>query len=105
VTTWQSFVPSCGTCPSCRAGETNLSDLGMSLMSGTAVSDGTFHVQAKGQNVYPYALLGTFAPYFVVHQTSLVKIDPDVPLTSRRSSAAVCNRFRVGDACGRGSAR
>jgi S-(hydroxymethyl)glutathione dehydrogenase/alcohol dehydrogenase len=74
-----SFVPSCGTCPSCRAGETNLCDLGMGLMAGTAVSDGTFRVQAKGQNVYPYALLGTFAPYVVVHQTSLVKIDPDVP--------------------------
>src|SRR6201999_4669752 len=30
-------------------------------------------------NVYPYALLGTFAPYVVVHQTSLVKIDPAIP--------------------------
>ena len=74
-----SFIPSCGKCPSCRAGETNLCDLGMGLMAGTAVSDGTFRVQAKGQNVYPYALLGTFAPYVVVHQTSLVKIDPAIP--------------------------
>jgi Zn-dependent alcohol dehydrogenase len=48
-------------------------------MAGTAVSDGTFRVQAKGQNVYPYALLGTFAPYVVVHQSSLVKIDPAIP--------------------------
>src|ERR1700727_2382265 len=51
----------------------------MGLMAGTAVSDGTFRVHAKGQNVYPYALLGTFAPYLVVHQTSLVKIDTAVP--------------------------
>lgn len=74
-----SFIPSCGKCPSCRSGETNLCDLGMGLMAGTAVSDGSFRVQTKGQNVYPYALLGTFAPYVVVHQTSLVKIDPAIP--------------------------
>jgi S-(hydroxymethyl)glutathione dehydrogenase / alcohol dehydrogenase len=71
-----SFIPSCGKCPSCQAGERNLCDLGMGLMAGTAISDGSFRVQAKGQNVYPYALLGTFSPYIVVHQTSVVKIDP-----------------------------
>lgn len=74
-----SFIPSCGKCPSCQSGERNLCDLGMGLMTGTAVSDGTFRIQANGQNVYPYALLGTFAPYLVVHQTSLVKIDPSIP--------------------------
>jgi S-(hydroxymethyl)glutathione dehydrogenase / alcohol dehydrogenase len=74
-----SFIPSCGKCPSCQAGERNLCDLGMGLMAGTAVSDGTFRIQANGQNVYPYALLGTFSPYLVVHQTSLVKIDQSIP--------------------------
>ncbi len=74
-----SFIPSCGKCPSCQAGERNLCDLGMGLMAGTAVSDGTFRIQANGQNVYPYALLGTFSPYIVVHQTSLVKIDHSIP--------------------------
>jgi S-(hydroxymethyl)glutathione dehydrogenase / alcohol dehydrogenase len=71
-----SFIPSCGKCPSCRAGERNLCDLGMGLMAGTAISDGSFRVHVKGQNVYPYALLGTFSPYIVVHETSVVKIDP-----------------------------
>jgi S-(hydroxymethyl)glutathione dehydrogenase / alcohol dehydrogenase len=74
-----SFIPSCGKCPSCQAGERNLCDLGMGLMAGTAVSDGTFRIQANGKNVCPYALLGTFSPYLVVHQTSLVKIDPTIP--------------------------
>jgi S-(hydroxymethyl)glutathione dehydrogenase/alcohol dehydrogenase len=102
-----SFIPSCGKCPSCRAGETNLCDLGMGLMAGTAVSDGTFRVQAKGQNVYPYALLGTFAPYLVVHQTSLVKIDPAVPfeiaalvscgVTTGFGSATRAAKVRPGD--------
>ncbi|RDH79512.1 NDMA-dependent alcohol dehydrogenase [Mycolicibacterium moriokaense] len=74
-----SFIPSCGVCRSCQSGQRNLCDLGMGLMSGTAVSDGTFRVQARGENVYPYALLGTYSPYLVVHRTSVVKIDPSIP--------------------------
>jgi S-(hydroxymethyl)glutathione dehydrogenase / alcohol dehydrogenase len=74
-----SFIPSCGVCRACQTGQRNLCDLGMGLMAGTSVSDGTFRVQAREQNVYPYALLGTYSPYLVVHRTSLVKIDPAVP--------------------------
>lgn len=74
-----SFIPSCGKCLSCQEGERNLCDLGMGLMSGIAVSDGTFRIHARGQDVYPYALLGTFSPYLVVHQTSVVKIDKSIP--------------------------
>jgi S-(hydroxymethyl)glutathione dehydrogenase/alcohol dehydrogenase len=74
-----SFIPSCGVCRACQSGQRNLCDLGMGLMSGTAVSDGTFRVQARGRNVYPYSLLGTYSPYLVVHRTSVVKIDKDIP--------------------------
>jgi S-(hydroxymethyl)glutathione dehydrogenase/alcohol dehydrogenase len=74
-----SFIPSCGKCPSCQAGLRNLCDLGAGLLGGAAVSDGTFRIQAKGQNVYPMTLLGTFSPYMVVHETSVVKIDPSIP--------------------------
>ena len=74
-----SFIPSCGTCPSCQAGMRNLCDLGAGLLGGTAVSDGTFRIQARGQNVFPMTLLGTFSPYMVVHRTSVVRIDPSVP--------------------------
>jgi S-(hydroxymethyl)glutathione dehydrogenase / alcohol dehydrogenase len=74
-----SFIPSCGTCRSCQVGLRNLCGLGTGLMSGISVSDGTFRVQARGQNAYPYALLGTFSPYLVVHRASVVKIDPTVP--------------------------
>ena len=50
------------------------------LLQGEAVSDHTFRVQtADGENVYPMTLLGTFAPYMVVHETSVVKIDPEIP--------------------------
>jgi S-(hydroxymethyl)glutathione dehydrogenase / alcohol dehydrogenase len=75
-----SFIPSCGKCPSCQAGRRNLCDLGVYLLSGESVSDGSFRIQARGRNVYPMSLLGTFSPYAVVHQHSVVKIDPEVPL-------------------------
>ncbi|MBS1692002.1 MAG: NDMA-dependent alcohol dehydrogenase [Actinobacteria bacterium] len=74
-----SFIPSCGACPSCQAGLRNLCDLGMGLLSGASVSDGSFRIQARGRDVYPMTLLGTFSPYMVVHESSVVKIDPSVP--------------------------
>jgi len=74
-----SFIPACGRCPACQAGMRNLCDLGMGLLSGSSVSDGSFRIQTKGQNVIPMSLVGTFAPYVVVHQTSVVKVDPAIP--------------------------
>ncbi|MBH0777989.1 NDMA-dependent alcohol dehydrogenase [Nocardia bovistercoris] len=74
-----SFVPSCGTCPPCRAGLCNLCDLGAGLLGGAAVADGTFRVTANGRDVHPMALVGAFAPYAVVHRASVVKIDPSIP--------------------------
>jgi S-(hydroxymethyl)glutathione dehydrogenase/alcohol dehydrogenase len=74
-----SFIPSCGTCPSCQAGMRNLCDIGALLLSGTSVSDGTHRVHAKGQPVFPMTLLGTFSPYMVVHKSSVVKIDKSIP--------------------------
>ncbi|TLF81183.1 NDMA-dependent alcohol dehydrogenase [Nocardia cyriacigeorgica] len=74
-----SFIPSCGTCPSCQSGLRNLCDLGALLLGGASVSDGSFRIQARGQDVYPMTLLGTFSPYAVVHRSSVVKIDESIP--------------------------
>lgn len=74
-----SFIPACGHCPACQSGMRNLCDLGMGLLSGASVSDGSFRVQTKGHNVIPMSLVGTFSPYVVVHQTSVVKVDPTIP--------------------------
>lgn len=74
-----AFIPSCGKCLSCQAGMRNLCDLGAGLLAGESVTDGSFRIQARGQNVYPMTLLGTFSPYMVVHRSSVVKIDPSVP--------------------------
>lgn len=74
-----SFIPSCGKCPSCQAGLRNLCDLGAGLLGGVAIADGTHRITAKGQPVFPMTLLGTFSPYMVVHESSVVKIDPEIP--------------------------
>ena len=92
-----SFIPSCGRCPSCQAGLRNLCDLGAGLLGGAAVSDGTFRVQAKGQNVYPMTLLGTFSPYMVVHKSSVVKIDPSIPFEVACLVGCGVHRLRLGD--------
>jgi len=74
-----SFIPSCGKCPSCQAGLRNLCDLGAGLLGGVAIADGTHRIHAKGQPVFPMTLLGTFSPYMVVHESSVVKIDRAIP--------------------------
>src|SRR4051794_22916576 len=75
-----AFIPACGQCPPCAKGLQNLCDLGAHLLGGVAISDGTHRVTAKGQGVSPMCLLGTFSPYITVHQASVVKIEPSVPL-------------------------
>jgi NDMA-dependent alcohol dehydrogenase len=75
-----SFIPSCGVCIPCSSGHQNLCDLGNGLLGGASISDGTFRIQARGKDVSAMVLVGTFAPYITVHQSSLVKIEPDIPL-------------------------
>jgi S-(hydroxymethyl)glutathione dehydrogenase/alcohol dehydrogenase len=74
-----SFIPACGRCPSCVSGHSNVCDLGMKLLQGQAIADGTYRVQARGENVIPMSLLGTFSPYITVHESSVVKIEKDIP--------------------------
>lgn len=75
-----AFIPSCGRCLSCVSGRSHLCDLGAHLFGGVALADGTHRVRARGRGVGTMCLLGTFAPYVVVHQDNVVKIRDDVPL-------------------------
>ncbi|RBY79958.1 NDMA-dependent alcohol dehydrogenase [Blastococcus sp. TF02A-26] len=75
-----AFIPACGQCPPCSKGMQNLCDLGANLLAGTSISDGSYRVQARGKDVITMCLLGTFSPYITVHQASVVKIEPDIPL-------------------------
>jgi S-(hydroxymethyl)glutathione dehydrogenase/alcohol dehydrogenase len=76
-----AFMPACGRCVSCSKGMQNLCDLGAHLLSGQSISDRSFRVQTgSGQDVVPMCLLGTFSPYITVHEVSLVRIEPSIPL-------------------------
>jgi NDMA-dependent alcohol dehydrogenase len=75
-----TFMPSCGTCPWCVRGRQNLCDRGAGLLEGPAM-DGTHRVHtAGGKPVTQMTYIGTFSPYIVCPEDSLIKIDPDVPL-------------------------
>ncbi|BBZ15611.1 NDMA-dependent alcohol dehydrogenase [Mycobacterium branderi] len=70
-----SFMPACGTCPSCASGRQYLCDLGFSLLQK---ADKPKHLwRGEGTNVY--SNLGTFAEYALVHEFSLIKVEQHVP--------------------------
>ena len=75
-----AFMPACGHCRWCSSGVSQLCDHGAVIMDGYQITDGTARAHARGQDVRQYSMLGTFAPYAVVHQDSCVKIDNDIPL-------------------------
>ncbi|MCO8129145.1 NDMA-dependent alcohol dehydrogenase [Acidimicrobiia bacterium EGI L10123] len=74
-----SFVPSCGSCPSCASGHSNLCDNGGAIMGGRQM-DGSSRHHARGQDLNTLVLLGTFAHHTVVHEWSCVKVPKEVPL-------------------------
>jgi NDMA-dependent alcohol dehydrogenase len=74
-----TFMPACGQCRWCATGRSNLCDLGASLLAGRGM-DGTARVHARGQDVNTMCFLGTFSPYAVLNERSVVKIDDDIPL-------------------------
>lgn len=74
-----SFLPACGKCIPCVAGEQNLCDLGAGVLGGVAL-DGTQRIHARGQGVGAMCFLGTFSPYVVAPLDSVIKIDKAIPL-------------------------
>ena len=75
-----SFFPICGRCKMCITGHTNLCDLGAATFSPGQISDGTVRYHYDGRPLNVMSKLGTFAEHGVVHEASLVKVEPDLPL-------------------------
>jgi S-(hydroxymethyl)glutathione dehydrogenase/alcohol dehydrogenase len=65
---------------SCSTGHQNLCDLGAYLGTGKQIADQTSRHHANGKDLGIMCLLGTFAEHTVVHESSCIKIDKDVPL-------------------------
>jgi NDMA-dependent alcohol dehydrogenase len=73
-----SFMPSCGHCRWCVDGRGNLCDRGAGLLEGHAL-DGTHRIHWNGKPVGPMTYTGTFAPYIVCPEDSLIKFGSDIP--------------------------
>lgn len=76
-----SFFPVCGRCRMCVTGRSNLCDLGAATFSPGQISDGTVRYHLRGGDLNVMAKVGTFAEHGVVHEASLVPVEPDVPLS------------------------
>ncbi len=74
-----SFLPVCGTCRWCSTGQSNLCDLGATLLQGS-LPGGGFRFHTRGQDVGGMCMLGTFSERSVVSEYSVVKVDDDLPL-------------------------
>jgi len=74
-----TFMPSCGKCRWCVNGRSQLCDRGAGLLSGKQL-DGTNRCFTNGTPVAQMTYIGTFSPYIVAPEDSLIKIDPEVPL-------------------------
>ena len=78
-----SFVPACGTCRWCSTGRQYLCDNGAKLFDMGMMSDGreAHHAVHDGERVPVgrYAQLGTFSERILVNESSLIKVDDDLP--------------------------
>ena len=75
-----SWMPSCGHCPSCVAGDMQLCDRGANLISGRIDGRQKIHT-LDGQGVDQFSFLGCFSEYVVVLEDGCVVVDKDIDLT------------------------
>jgi S-(hydroxymethyl)glutathione dehydrogenase/alcohol dehydrogenase len=71
-----SFIPSCGRCEYCVSGRGYLCDLGAHTLMGPMISDGTWRYHFGDLELNRMCQLGTFSEYIVVHEASLIRIEP-----------------------------
>jgi S-(hydroxymethyl)glutathione dehydrogenase/alcohol dehydrogenase len=74
-----AFIPSCGSCASCRAGQAYLCDMGMKLFDTGMITDGRIAHRIGGEPVARFSQLGAFSERQLLAESSVVKVDPDIP--------------------------
>lgn len=77
-----SFVPQCGTCYFCTHGTPEVCETGLGAMAMGTMLDFTPRFSHAGAPMHQMSALGTWSEELVTLEMSMVKIDPDVPLTS-----------------------
>ncbi|MBS0320956.1 MAG: zinc-dependent alcohol dehydrogenase family protein [Proteobacteria bacterium] len=75
------FVPSCGHCAPCAEGRPALCEPGAAANLAGTLLGGTRRLARDGVPVNHHLGCSIFADYAVVSRRSVVRIDPDVPLT------------------------
>lgn len=76
-----NWAPDCGHCYYCLHGKPNLCETYLKPIWAGTMLDGTPRLSWKGQPVYHFCGLASFAEYAVVPQESCVRIRKDVPFT------------------------
>ncbi|MCO5319275.1 MAG: NDMA-dependent alcohol dehydrogenase [Microthrixaceae bacterium] len=77
-----SFIPACGHCRSCSTGHQNLCDEGAKLFDNQMMTRAAGEVSHRigDTEAARFAQLGTFSEKILVSQSSLVRVEPDLPL-------------------------
>ncbi|MGB3712928.1 MAG: Zn-dependent alcohol dehydrogenase [Candidatus Promineifilaceae bacterium] len=75
-----SWAPACGHCFYCQNSKPNLCDSFLGPIWAGTMLDGTPRLSQKGQPVYHFCGLASFANYAVVAQESCIPIRKDIPL-------------------------
>jgi S-(hydroxymethyl)glutathione dehydrogenase/alcohol dehydrogenase len=83
-----SFLPSCGKCEFCVSGRQYLCDLGVSILAGPMIADGTWRHHLGDTNLNRMCQVGSFSEYVVVNEASLVRVEPWLDL--RAASLISC---------------
>jgi S-(hydroxymethyl)glutathione dehydrogenase/alcohol dehydrogenase len=77
-----SFIPSCGRCRWCSTGRQNLCNEGSKLFDLQMMTreEGSHSHTIGDTDAARFAQLGTFSEKLLVTETSLVRVEPDLPL-------------------------
>ena len=92
-----SFIPSCGSASTARRGGRILCDIGAYTLVGPMISDGTWRHHLGDQELNRMCQLGTFSEYMVVHEASVIRIEPWYDL---RAAALISCGISTGFGCG-----
>ncbi|MGI9510576.1 MAG: alcohol dehydrogenase catalytic domain-containing protein [Geminicoccaceae bacterium] len=74
------FMPACGACDMCRAGRPSLCAKGFSSNAAGTLLNGKKRLSRNGNPYFHQVGVSCFAEYAVVDQSSLVKVEKNLPL-------------------------
>jgi alcohol dehydrogenase len=76
-----SFLPVCGHCAPCSEGRASLCAPGHEANRKGVLLSGARRITCEGEVINHHSGVCAFSEYAVIHRRSIVRIDPDLPLT------------------------